>query len=49
MTCPNCGGDIIGDGYNEVYHCEFAEYESYYDHEPDAGIVYCKGELNERV
>ena len=41
MTCPYCGGDMIGDGYTEVVHCENAEEETYCDHEPDAPPVYC--------
>jgi ribosomal protein L37AE/L43A len=41
-VCPKCGGDIDGDGYTEVYHCENAEYDDYYDHEPDANVVYCR-------
>lgn len=40
-NCPNCGGHIIGDGYSEVFHCEFAEYDLYYDKEPDSYIVFC--------
>jgi len=41
-TCPNCGGDIIGDGYNTAQHCEFADESLYDDHEPDSKPVYCK-------
>ena len=41
MTCPNCGGDIIGDGYTEVRHCEFSNLDTYEDHEPDSSVVYC--------
>lgn len=31
-----------GDGYTQVYHCEFADEELWYDVEPDANPVYCK-------
>jgi len=41
-TCPNCGGDIIGDGYYTAQHCEFADEEDYEFNEPDAPIIYCK-------
>lgn len=38
-TCVCCGGRLIGDGYQTVVHCEYAEdIESY---EPDSGIVFC--------
>ncbi len=47
MQCPNCGGTMEGDGYTEVRHCEFAEYDDYYDKEPDADAVYCKREDND--
>ena len=41
MICNNCGGDMVGDGYTMVIHCEHAEgYESY---EPDAGPIDCHG------
>ena len=39
MSCENCGGDMIGDGYMLVYHCENVEDIS--DLEPDAGPIYC--------
>jgi len=42
MPCPNCGGTMEGDGYTEVMHCENADYEAYFDHEPDASPVYCQ-------
>ena len=38
MVCNDCGGDILGDGYTEVFHCERAEIEGI---EPDANIVFC--------
>jgi hypothetical protein len=40
-TCPRCGGEIFGDGYRSVLHCENAEPESYEFHEPDAAKVLC--------
>lgn len=30
-----------GDGYTEVFHCEFADEADYSDREPDASPVYC--------
>jgi len=37
--CPKCGGDMIGNGYTVVFHCEYADdYESL---EPDASPKYC--------
>lgn len=46
MTCPDCGGKIIGDGYTEVEHCENVDVSDMCL-EPDAGIIYCNGVLNE--
>ncbi len=46
-NCPKCGGDIIGDGYNSVAHCEYAEETSYEFHEPDAEPVPCNFKENE--
>ena len=37
--CPYCGGDIIGDGYTIVLHCENVDVPL--DIEPDADIIYC--------
>ena len=39
MSCPNCGGKIIGDGYTVVLHCENAEIPA--GTEPDATVIYC--------
>lgn len=36
-----CGGDMIGDGYTVVRHCEFCKEEEYFDKEPDGDPVYC--------
>ena len=39
MQCIKCGGDMIGDDYTMVLHCEYVEDISGY--EPDAGPIYC--------
>ena len=39
MTCTTCGGDMIGDGYTLVRHCE--NVEDIEGLEPDANPVYC--------
>lgn len=41
MCCKNCGGDMLGDGYSEVRHCENVDVvgEGY---EPDANPVFCE-------
>ena len=44
MKCPKCGGDIIGDGYTSVMHCEYADDEEYEHCEPDADVVLCNFE-----
>jgi hypothetical protein len=41
-NCPICGGDIIGDGFTVVRHCENADLPI--DVEPDANTIYCSGE-----
>ena len=46
MSCPNCGGSMIGDGYTSVMHCEYADDEEYCYEAPDAGPFYCN--LGER-
>jgi hypothetical protein len=38
MTCPNCGGNLVGDGYTVVLHCETIEVPSV---EPDGHPVFC--------
>lgn len=40
MKCPNCGGQMIGDGYTSTLHCENI-IEPPWDLEPDAEPVYC--------
>lgn len=37
--CPNCGGQLFGDGVSTVLRCEFADDTP--DVEPDANPVYC--------
>lgn len=37
--CPNCGGDLVGDGYTSVIHCEEVDPDPWL--EPDANPVYC--------
>jgi len=43
MSCKNCGGDMIGDGYTVVLHCEYSEVDYL---ESDAGPVYCTLEVD---
>jgi hypothetical protein len=33
---------MIGDGYTDLYRCEFANEADCEDKEPDAGPVYCR-------
>ncbi len=46
MCCKNCGGDMLGDGYSEVRHCENVDVigEGY---EPDANPVFCEPDAPE--
>lgn len=39
--CPNCGGDIWGDGVRDVLHCELADEVIVWATEPDAAPVVC--------
>ena len=41
MSCPICGGSMVGDGYTTLRHCEFARDEDVEGKEADAGPVYC--------
>lgn len=41
MSCPKCGGTMVGDGYTMLRHCEFARPEDLEGKEADAGPVYC--------
>ncbi len=42
--CNQCGGEMIGDGYTLVMHCEYADEEDYWYHECDAAPVECNYE-----
>lgn len=37
MTCPNCGGKLLGDGWRTRRHCERVDAAG----EPDADPLYC--------
>lgn len=41
MTCPHCGGEMEGDGYNQVIRCENSIEEVWRYEPPDAGPFYC--------
>lgn len=41
-VCPHCGGTLLGDGYTEVVHCEFAEPDDLDGVEADGNPVYCR-------
>jgi hypothetical protein len=43
-VCLNCGRILLGDGYVEVKHCEFAAEEDYINCAPYDGPIYCKGD-----
>lgn len=45
--CPNCGGDIIGDGYTTVLHCEQADEDEVMDADPDSQLICCKPDQEE--
>lgn len=47
MSCPKCGGEMIGDGYTTVLHCEFANEEDYWYLAPDSNPIYCDFEEDE--
>ena len=40
MSCINCGGTMVGDGYTSVIHCEFVDGDVS-DRTPDSGPIYC--------
>tara|TARA_B100000497_G_scaffold128056_1_gene172886 strand:+ start:5658 stop:5837 length:180 start_codon:yes stop_codon:yes gene_type:complete len=44
FCCPNCGGNMEGDGYTRVLHCEFVD--DTLDIEPDANPIFCKENAN---
>ncbi len=39
FCCPNCGGNMEGDGYTRVFHCEFVD--TPFDVEADADPIFC--------
>jgi len=39
--CVKCGGDMFGDGYTKVEHCEYADDDIVEMTEPDANPIYC--------
>ena len=41
IYCNNCNGDIIGDGYNSVMHCEYADDDKVQFCAGDEGPVLC--------
>lgn len=42
--CKVCGGEMVGDGYTLVIHCE--NIDTYgLGYEPDAEPVYCDGDI----
>lgn len=41
MSCPNCGGNMVGDGYTIVRSCENVDLSDFMDVEPDAEPIYC--------
>ena len=45
MTCPICGGTMLGDGYTTPIHCENVDLDPWI--EPDFGPIYCIEELPE--
>ncbi len=45
MTCKNCGGDMIGDGYKIYLHCEYTDTNDII--EADGSPVYCVDSVEE--
>ena len=43
MNCPNCGGNIVGDGFTTPRHCENSDIIELCL-EPDADVHYCTEE-----
>ena len=39
--CPNCGENMIGDGYTLPYHCPNAYEEDWWYEPPDSGPWFC--------
>ena len=49
MCCSKCGGELIGDGYSTVIHCEFADPETYMYCAPDEGPILCDFDILENL
>jgi hypothetical protein len=47
MQCNNCGEYMIGNGYNDVIHCPYANDELVSCAEPDANPIHCTEADNE--
>ena len=47
MTCRNCGGSLLGDGFTVVLHCENAEEADCQYREPDAAPVHCRADSSQ--
>jgi uncharacterized protein (DUF983 family) len=41
MTCPNCGENMLGDGYRVPLHCPNADEDDWFHAEPDIEPIYC--------
>lgn len=41
VCCPNCGEQLIGDGYTKVQHCPNADKDELDYMAPDEGPVFC--------
>ena len=40
-VCPNCGGELSGDGYKMPIHCLEVSEEDWWYEPPDSGPYYC--------
>lgn len=40
--CPFCGGIMLGDGFSEVSHCEFADSDIVLETPPDSDPIFCE-------
>jgi hypothetical protein len=38
LQCSKCGGEIIGNGYTSIMHCENADEDTYWFEAPDQYI-----------
>lgn len=46
MNCKTCGEEMIGNGYNTVIHCPYADTDYI---EPDANPVHCEPEVSDEL